>query len=211
MPMAQDYEKKKEKKSIKESASAEEEKKKERLTPYSVKDFVLSKYGIPLLKTLEEPFKQRHRVLTERKDKRSLYKHMRALVNMYTSWAKSSPLCGNKRTRMYTLLKEIEVVAKTQKEPLPSTTSASPLPIPKERSPPTDKITPSYGQDSESMDTFFDNTTYNMQSFSLLDTTQTETDTRLDTTQTSSISDLLDISNDSSDSIMIGRRRSRGA
>ncbi|KAI5144625.1 hypothetical protein NEPAR04_2167 [Nematocida parisii] len=205
--MARNREEKKESTLAGGSTSEKKESKPERILPYSVKDFIPSKYGAPLLKELEVPFKKKHgALLSQHKDKTALHKYMRALVKVYTSWAQSSPLCGNKRARMYTLLKEIEVATKAQKVPISTAIPQNTVqPTTSNRTASDSQI--AAGPDSESIDTLLENTAYNTQSFSMLGTSQTETDTLLNTTQTDNISDLLDISDVSSDDIVVGRRR----
>lgn len=211
--MERSYREKNQKKENKSGQQKEEKaaEKKERAKPFTTKDFIGSKYGLLLLKSMEIPFKERNADLVQNNDRRSLYKYLRSLVHLYTSWAQSSPFCGNKRTRAYTLLKEIEVAVKTHKEAGPTANKeksekgadgkAAQIREEKEESP-LDKY-------PESVDSFFENTLFDSQSFSLLDTSLTTETHQL---QTESISDILDTSEESEESstdIAATRRRVR--
>ncbi|KAI5188976.1 hypothetical protein NEMIN01_0240 [Nematocida minor] len=183
---------------------AAQEEKKEKKKPFTVRDFIISKYGVPLLKKLEEPFQRKNKRHLEGGDMHALHRYMRALVRLYTTWSQSSPLCGNKRNRPYTLLKEIEVAIKTQKEQ-PSEESKKLETDKPSASVPEEKKTA--GRYSESVDSLFENTLYDTQSFSLMGMSQTDTDAQQ--LNLESMSDISEISEESSADITATRKRAR--
>ncbi|KAH9386301.1 uncharacterized protein NEMAJ01_1197 [Nematocida major] len=191
----------------KEGKKDGQDEKKERLKPYTVKDFIQSKYGALLLAKMEAPFKERTQRLLERGDPASLRKYMRALVRLFSSWAQSSPLCGNKRTKAYPLLKEIEIAARTQKILLGSGAEGKGADEDIEQADTREREHAGAEKGSESAGSFFENTQFDTQSFSLLETTQTENDTQ--SMHMDSISDLLDALGESSDEGVTNRQRAR--
>lgn len=176
---------------------------KERAKPFTVSDFLETKFGLVLLKRLDVSFQEKNKQYLVKGNINSLHRYMRALVRLYTAWAQSSPLCGNKRNRPYTLLKEIEMASRVQKsrppkESMPSDAIILP-PISSSVRPPRNI------RQGESLGSLLENTTYDSQSFSMLDTTQTDAE---DTNQTNleSLSEILDISEESSTDIQSTRK-----
>lgn len=194
-------EKKRDKKEEK-SEDAKKEKEKERLKPFTVKDFIFSKHGLPLLKELDASFQEKNKLYLKEGSAQSLHKYMRALVRLYISWAQTSPLCGNKRNRAYTLLKEIEIAAKTQNDQPEKENNA--IETENSSAPATPLKAAQSTKYAGSMDSLFENTTYDTLSFSMMSTTQTDTDAYQANLE--SVSDLLDISEESSEGIRGTRR-----
>ncbi|KAI5181058.1 hypothetical protein NEOKW01_1299 [Nematocida sp. AWRm80] len=96
-----------EKRKIKEGKEGQA--KKEREKPYTIKDFIESPYGLSLLSQVEPLFKQKMHIPEESMESTAkYYNYARNVCKLYLSWAQASPLCGNKRNKMYQILRRAE-------------------------------------------------------------------------------------------------------
>ncbi|OAG31544.1 hypothetical protein NEDG_00019 [Nematocida displodere] len=159
-----------------------EEKKKVRIPPFTAKEFIATEYGLPLLQRFEEVFQ------LDPADRGTgspspgtasppnYFKYMEKLARLYIGWIQSSPLCGNKRTRAYHILKAVQQAVKTQQgqslgkenssEPPEPTLARAQAPRKKAREVAT------YDRNS-----LFEESTLNTQSFSLLTDSLADLDT----------------------------------
>jgi len=96
---------------------AKKDKKKEREKPFTVKDFVGSKFGLPLLEAAESGFRRKCENITENATESEQYTYLRRVCRFYLSWIQASPVCGNKRTRGYHVLKKVQEVINSEQKP----------------------------------------------------------------------------------------------
>lgn len=91
--------------------------KKEGSKRYTVKDFVGSKYGLPLLEEIGRGEDWRGKSAPPSESEKLEF--MGRLADLYISWIESSPLKGKRRGRSYFILKAVESAVKGKKAPLP--------------------------------------------------------------------------------------------